>query len=460
MSAPIPTHRVLPTLNADGTRRRVRPRLYTGPRHSARRATAYALMVLFAAVPWIEISGKPLFLLDVPRREFVLAGSTYLPTDGVLLMLLMLAIFVAVFLVTALVGRGFCGFACPQTVYMEFLFRPIERLFEGRREDQMRIDRDGPNARRVAKNAVFFLISFVLANIFLSYFVGAKELLRWMQLSPFQHATPFLVVAVTTLLVFLDFAYFREQMCTVACPYARLQSVLLDKHSLVVGYDARRGEPRAKGKPAPGRGDCIDCNACVAACPTGIDIRDGLQLECIACAQCADACDAIMDKIKKPRGLIRYGSETTFEQRSPPRLFRPRVLAYATLLVLLLGALVALGSSREAAEITVLRGVGAPFSTRGELITGEVRVKIRNRTNAPQRYYLAVEGKSELQLVAPENPLEVAPSAQRTTTLFVSATASSFTQGTQAIEVVISDENGHQTRRPYRLLGPSERSTP
>lgn len=460
MSAPIPSHRVLPTLNVDGTRRRVRPRLYEGPRLRVRQLVAYGLMALFAVVPWIEIGDKPLLLLDLARREFVFGGRTFLPTDGVLLMLLLLAIFVAVFLVTALAGRGFCGYACPQTVYMEFLFRPIERLFEGRREDQLRIDREGANARRVTKNVVFFLISFVLANIFLSYFVGARELVRWAQLSPLEHFTPFLVVAVTTLLVFFDFAYFREQMCTVACPYARLQSVLLDKHSLIVGYDGRRGEPRAKGKPGPGRGDCIDCGACVAACPTGIDIRDGLQLECIACAQCADACDGIMAKVKKPLGLIRYGSQAELDAQSPRRVVRPRVLAYGALLLLLLAALTVLATGTKPAEITVLRGLGAPFSTRGELVTGEIRVKIQNRTDQPERYRLSVEGASPLQLIAPENPLEVAPSAQRTTTLFVVARASTFRSGVQNVEVIVRDQAGREARTPYRLLGPSTRSTP
>jgi cytochrome c oxidase accessory protein FixG len=460
MSAPIPSYRVLPTLNADGTRRRVRPRLYEGPRHTARKFVAYGLMALFAAVPWIEIGDKPLLLLDLPRREFVFGGRTFLPTDGVLLMLLLLAIFVAVFLVTALAGRGFCGYACPQTVYMEFLFRPIERLFEGRREEQLRLDREGPNARRIAKNAIFLLISFILGNIFLSYFVGARELVRWTQLSPFEHLTPFLVVAVTTLLVFFDFAYFREQMCTVACPYARLQSVLLDRHSLIVGYDRPRGEPRAKGKPAPGRGDCIDCGACVAACPTGIDIRDGLQLECIACAQCADACDGIMQKIKKPLGLIRYGSQEELEKKAEKRVLRPRVVAYATLLVLLLSALVALAATRKPAEITVLRGLGAPFSTRGELVTGEVRVKIHNRTERAERYRLAVEGQPALQVIAPENPLEVASADQRTTTIFVVAEAASFRSGTRNVDVIVTDSTGRETRVPYRLLGPSTRNSP
>jgi cytochrome c oxidase accessory protein FixG len=280
-----------------------------------------------------------------------------------------------------------------------------------------------------------------------------------MQLSPFEHWSPFLVVGTTTLLVFLDFAYFREQLCTVACPYARLQSVLLDKNSLIVGYDRPRGEPRAKGKPAPGRGDCIDCGACVAACPTGIDIRDGLQLECIACAQCADACDTIMGKIDKPLGLIRYGSQSALEAKTATKLWRPRVIVYPVLLTALLAALIALGSSREGAEITVLRGLGAPFVQSGERVTSELRIKVRNRKGAAERYLIQVEGPARLELVAPESPLPVAAGAQRTTTVFVIADASSFPNGVQNITVVVSDGSGLRVRTPYRLLGP-ERKAP
>ncbi|HEX2671061.1 MAG TPA: cytochrome c oxidase accessory protein CcoG, partial [Polyangiaceae bacterium] len=296
----IAPERVLPTLNADGTRNRIRPRLYPGPLHRKRRWVAWALVVLFVALPWLEIGGKPAIFLDVVRREFSLFGRTFLATDGVLLMLLMLTIFATVFWTTALVGRAWCGWGCPQTVYMEFLFRPIERLFEGKRESQIELDKQGVSMRRFLKNGVFLLLSFVLANVFLSYFVGTHALRAWVTESPSKHLAGFLVVAVTTGLVFFDFAYFREQMCTVICPYARLQSVLLDRSSLIVGYDGRRGEPRSKGKQKLGNGDCIDCQACVVACPTGIDIRQGLQLECIACAQCIDACDSIMTRIHKP----------------------------------------------------------------------------------------------------------------------------------------------------------------
>jgi len=421
---------------------------------------AWGLMALFAVAPWIRVGSKPLVLLDLPHREFTLVGRTFLPTDAMLLMLLLLSIFVAIIWITALVGRAWCGWACPQTVYMEFLFRPIERWFEGRREDQLRLDRGGLSLRRVLKNVVFLGVSFVLANVFLSYFVGPPTLLGWMRLSPFEHATPFLVVAVTTALVFFDFAFFREQMCTTACPYARIQSVLLDKQSLIVGYDRQRGEPRGKGKPQPGRGDCIDCNACVIACPTGIDIRDGLQLECIACAQCADACDGIMSKIKKPAGLIRYGSQATLETRVPTRVLRPRVVVYPLLLVVLLSALFAFGSEPKLAEVTVLRGIGAPFTVRDDVVTGELRIKVQNRSERAERYRVELVSAPGIRLIAPENPLEVRAGAQRTTTVFAVAPQREFSNGRREIQLRVSAGQGFNVEVPYRLLGPAAKGSP
>jgi cytochrome c oxidase accessory protein FixG len=269
-----------------------------------------------------------------------------------------------------------------------------------------------------------------------------------------------LIVMATTGLVFFDFAYFREQMCTVICPYARLQSVLLDRSSLVVGYDRTRGEPRAKGKPRPGVGDCIDCNACVVACPTGIDIRDGLQLECIACAQCADACDVIMQKVHKPVGLIRYGSQTTLETREPTRIWRPRVFVYVALFTALVGALIGFASLERQAEVTVLRGIDAPYTLAGEDVTGAIRVKIRNRSEATRRYRLEVLASPAVRLVAPENPLEIAAGAQRTTTIFTITQRSSFATGTRNIKVRVSDGAGFSEDVPYRLVGPGKGSLP
>jgi cytochrome c oxidase accessory protein FixG len=459
MPIPVAPERVLPTLNADGTRNRIRPRLYQGRLYRARRIVAYALMALFVGLPFVRVHGKPAMLLDVVNRQFILFGHTYLPTDGVLLMLLMLSIFVGVVLTTAFVGRAWCGWACPQTVYMEFLFRPLERLFEGPREAQLRIDRSGGDGRRLAKNFAYLGLSFLLANVFLSYFVGTSTLGHWILQAPGQHWGGFSVVLVTTGLVYFDFAYFREQMCTVICPYARLQSVLLDPKSLLIGYDAKRGEPRSKGKAkVAGHGDCIDCQACVVSCPTGIDIRQGLQLECIACGQCADACDSIMDRIKKPQGLIRYSSQAGLQDGHATRLLRPRVAIYALALAGLVAALLLLGGNQPQAEVTILRGLGAPFTVSGDEVVNQLRLKVRNRGEADGTFQVELVGMPEAKIVAPELPLVIPASEQAVASFFVVAPRSAL-QGSRRVQLRVSSGKGAQVVS-YTLLGPERDAAP
>ncbi|RYZ02428.1 MAG: cytochrome c oxidase accessory protein CcoG [Myxococcales bacterium] len=453
MSVPVAPQRVLPTLNADGTRNRIRPRLYPGRLHRRRRAVALALMALFLSLPFLRANGHPAMLLDVVNRKFFLFGYTFLATDGALLMLVLLSVFVAIALVTALLGRAWCGWACPQTVYMEFLFRPLERWLEGPREAQLRLDRSGANARRVAKNVIYLGLSFLLANVFLAYFVGTDVLSRWVLEAPTKHGGGFGIVLVTTGLVFFDFAYFREQMCTVACPYARLQAVLLDPKSLLIAYDEPRGEPRSKGKAkTPGHGDCIDCRACVVSCPTGIDIREGLQLECIACGQCADACDSIMDRIKKPRGLVRYSSQQTLATGRATRLLRPRVIVYALVLVGLLSALVFVGKRRPEAEVTVLRGVGAPFSVTGQQVVNQLRLKVTNRSEESRRFSVRLIDFPDARVIAPELPLLVAPTEQGAASFFVAVPADAI-RGARHVRLRVGDEHEFQTVE-YTLMGP------
>ncbi len=438
-------------MNADGSRRWVRPKRAPGRFLTLRAIVGWGLIVLFVMLPFIHWNGRPVVLLDVPTRQFHLFGRTFLSTDGVLLMLLLLTIFVGVFWLTALLGRVWCGWACPQTVYMELLFRPIEQWIEGGRRGQLDLDKRGGGARRVLKHAVFVLLSALVANIFLAYFVGVARLGLWVMDGPIAHPTGFLVMLVTAGLVFFDFGYFREQMCTVACPYARFQSVLLDQDSLIVGYDAKRGEPR--GKKGKVEGDCVDCNACVVTCPTGIDIRHGLQMECVACAQCIDACDKVMDKIGRPRGLIRYASQRSLEGGERQGL-RPRTVAYPLLLTLLVGALVFAGGSAGEAEVTVLRGLSAPYVADQAGVRNQIRVKIQNRGHEARRYRIELLGLSEATLIAPENPLAIDGGARRETTVFVVSPPSSFSHGVREVEFRVSDGEGFQTTVPYKLLGP------
>ena len=302
---------VLSTLERDGRRRWMHPKLSTGTWWHRRRIIAYFLMIVFVAIPHLRIYGKPLILLDIAAREFTVLGKTFLPTDTVVLAMLMLSIFLSIVLVTAITGRAWCGWACPQTVYMEFLFRPIDRLFGGVSGKGGLPKKDRSAVGQVARIAVYVVLCMFLAHTFLAYFVGTERLAVWVRSSPIEHPTAFLVMGATTIAMLYDFLFFREQLCVIACPYGRFQSVMLDEQSMIVAYDPVRGEPRKKGKHEAGEpvGDCVDCNRCVVVCPTGIDIRNGLQMECINCTQCIDACNSVMKKIGRPADLIRFSSQ-------------------------------------------------------------------------------------------------------------------------------------------------------
>ncbi|MGC4067994.1 MAG: cytochrome c oxidase accessory protein CcoG [Polyangiaceae bacterium] len=455
LSQPKTQLRVLPTLNADGTRIRIRPKVYPGRFGSARAWVGWALIIIFVSMPILRIGGHPAMFLDVAERKFHLFGRTFLATDGVLLMLFLLSTFVAIFWLTTLLGRAWCGWGCPQTVYMELLFRPIERWFEGDRSEQAKLDRRAFSLRRFGKNLVYALLAIVLANVFLSYFVGVERLKSWIVASPFERPAPFLVMATTALLVFLDFAWFREQMCTVACPYARLQAVLLDQRSLIIGYDAKRGEPRGKGKLRTGQGDCVDCSACVIACPTGIDIREGLQLECIACAKCVDACDSVMDKLGQSRGLVRYASQEALRDASAKvKLLRPRVVLYPLLILVFLVLMFTIANKRTVADVTVLRGIGLPYVVVDGKVQNQLRIKVENRRPSASDFRIELVGADDATLIAPENPLRVGPDRREQTSVFVLSDPHRFTRKERPIVIRVSDGLGYVRDTPYKLLGP------
>lgn len=462
-----PPGRVLSTLNEDGSRRWLKPRPMPGRFLSARRIVAYLLILIFTAIPYISLNGRPLVLLDLPTRHFTIFGMTFLPTDTLLLAFFVVGIFVSVFLLTALLGRIWCGWACPQTVYLEFVFRPIERFFEGvpgRRKRRWQ----GTPVGTVAKYALYLVVSLYLAHTFLAYFVGVERLAQWVTQSPFDHPAPFVVMLVVTALMLFDFSFFREQTCIVACPYGRMQSVMLDRNSLIVTYDQKRGEPRGSIKRARtsggadvslpvvvASGDCIDCGMCTVCCPTGIDIREGLQMECVGCAQCIDACDAVMTKINRPKGLIRYSSQAAISGESR-RLLRPRVVLYPLVLLgLLVGFLITL-SFTGGFDLTVLRGLGSPFTERPDGTIGNtVKIKIVNRRDTEATYAIVAEGVEGLVISAEENPVTLAAGEVRTVPITLAAPRAAFDDGTKEIVVTVTDDTGQIRTRPFQLVGPA-----
>lgn len=465
---PVRTGRVLPTLNEDGTRRWIRPKPSHGAWWHKRRIVAYALMIVFFAVPHLRLGGKPLFLMDLPHRQFTLFTFTFLPTDTLLFMLVMASGVLGIFLVTALFGRAWCGWACPQTVYLEFLFRPIGRWFDGGYTGSRNLDKAHVwfAPRRIAKYFVFLFLSLFVAHTILAYFVGTDHLYDWFKHSPAQHPTSFLLVVVMTGLVWFNFTYFREQTCLIVCPYGRLQAALLDQQSLIVAYDSARGEPRALGikDRASDAGDCVSCNACVQTCPTGIDIRNGLQMECVHCTQCVDACDDVMTRVGKPTGLIRYTTQATLAGRQRHWL-RLRTILYPTLLLILGGSLVVALALKESADVTLLRSIGAPFTEEGDgRIANQLRIKISNRGGRPQHYALSIvdagkDSAAVLTVVAPEFPLAIDAESTRESSVFVLLPRTAFAHGERLVSLHITDGRKFNTTLPFRLLGPDTSET-
>ena len=462
---------VLSTLHADGSRRWLYPTPSTGRFWRRRLLVGWGLIAFFVALPIVKIGGRPAVLLDVAAREFTFFGFTFYPTDTFFLMLLGIALLVSVALLTALLGRVWCGWGCPQTVYLEFLYRPVERFIEGPEHVRARRDAGGWTLdkawRKAAKWGVYVVVSAFLAHTFTAYVVGWERLIGWMTGPPTEHWPYFVMATLTTGLVLFDFGIFREQMCTITCPYARFQSVLLDPDSLIVSYDPARGEPRAKrGKKAiaaeqageaPPLGDCIDCAACVRTCPTGIDIRDGLQMECIACTQCIDACDAIMDRLDLRRGLIRYTSERALEG-APTRIVRGRTVAYGLLLLAVGTVFTVALATRQPYDVDLGRAVGDPFVELADgTVANRFRLRVRNQT--------ATDGSVRLDLLAPEGgtlrvgavqPIPVASRAMARVEGFLVVPEAAFAGAAQTPAVVrLTFADGSTRDVPFTLLGPS-----
>jgi cytochrome c oxidase accessory protein FixG len=345
-------------------------RIIKGKLYKYRTWLSYALLVLLFTGPIIKINGEQLVLLNILERKFVFFGVIFYPQDFHLFVFASLTLLIFILLFTLVFGRVWCGWACPQTIFMEMFFRKIEIFIEGNASKQKELRREGREneilLRKGLKHLIFVILSFLIANTFLAYIIGSEEVLKIAREPISLHIVGFIAIFLFTAIFYIVFAYVREVVCTVICPYGRLQGVLLDNKSLVVAYDYLRGEPRGKKKRDQIdelKGDCIDCDLCVQVCPTKIDIRNGTQLECINCTACIDACNTVMNKLGLPENLIGFKSETSIKTRERFH-FGKRIYSYAGILTVLAGALIFLLADRSDIEATVLRAAGTLYQER------------------------------------------------------------------------------------------------
>ncbi|MDP2452767.1 MULTISPECIES: cytochrome c oxidase accessory protein CcoG [unclassified Kaistella] len=380
------------TMEQSGKRRWVFPKKPSGKYTNYRTLVSIILLALFFAIPFIKINGNPFLLINILDRQFFILGQPFFPQDFFILALGAITSIVFIILFTVVFGRIFCGWICPQTIFLEMIFRKVDYLIEGDRNKQMKLDRQEWNAEKIWKRSlkyfVFLVISLIITHWMFMYIVGYKEVFNIMQQGPFANFSNFMVMIIFTAAFYFTFAWFREQVCTLVCPYGRLQGVLIDKQTINVYYDFKRGENRSKwrkgeDRTAEGKGDCIDCNQCVVVCPTGIDIRDGQQLECVNCTACIDACDEVMVKVGLPKGLIRYATEDEIEKEIPFK-FTNRMKAYSAVLLLMIGFLGFLLSNRGAMEAKFIKPAGSTFFVRDGNITNIYNYTFINKSTKDQ----------------------------------------------------------------------------
>lgn len=393
----------LGTARKDGSRLWLHPKKPAGFWHTQRSRVSWLLLAVMFAGPFIKINGNPLLLFNIVERRFSILGQLFWPADSIIFAVAMLLFITSIIVFTSAFGRLWCGWTCPQTLLMEMVFRKLEYWIEGDAPAQRALAAAPWNARKIRvkllKHGLFFGLSFLISNTLLSYIIGIEQLMEIVTDNPANHVVGLTFMMLFTLLFYLIFARFREQACTFICPYGRFQSTVLDENTMVVAYDHKRGEKRGplhrgqspEGRAAQGLGDCVNCHQCVAVCPTGIDIRNGTQMECVNCAACIDACDTIMDKVGKPRGLIRYGSMNSIERGEPFR-FTKRMGLYSFILCALAGLLAFLVFTRSDVEAIFLRAPGALYQQSADgKISNLYTVKILNKTSRDIPVELRVE---------------------------------------------------------------------
>ncbi|MGB0744629.1 MAG: cytochrome c oxidase accessory protein CcoG [Opitutales bacterium] len=446
------------TINTDGSRNFLHPADVSGRFTIGRRLFALLLISIYLLLPWIPIDGHPAVFLDVLNRRFHLFGLTFAAQDLWMTFFLITGLGFSLFFVTSLFGRIWCGWACPHSVFLEQIYRPIERLIEGDATARKKLDAQAWNGEKIAKRGlkglIFLGISGLIAHMFLAYFISIPQLYQWMTNSPAEHWGAFVFMAVATAIIFLNFAWFREQLCIVICPYGRLQSALIDDDSMIIGYDVERGEPRGPAKKE-GFGDCIDCYRCVQVCPTGIDIRQGLQIECIGCANCIDACDSIMSKLGRPKGLVRYDSQSGLRGQKG-RFIRPRIFIYAALM--LLGASVFTLSAMQlrSANMNIVRMSGAPYFITDTTVRNQYMVRIINKTNETKTYQIVADSPFEdYNMEGNADGITVPPLGEEVRPVIISVDRSVYQGGFPWKLNLVSPEGSTVMTKEAEFLGPN-----
>ncbi len=401
------------TVDKKGKRIWVFPQKPEGRLYNLRKVFTVIYLCIFFGLPFVKVNGHPVFLINVLERKFILFGQIFWPQDFFIFAIGMIVFIVFVALFTVVFGRVFCGWACPQTVFMEMIFRKVEYWIEGNANEQRLLDKSPWNTdktiKRVSKWIAFWAMSFVIANMFLAYIIGISELEKMIQEPLSQNIGTFIALIIFTTIFFFVYLWMREQVCTVICPYGRMQGVLLDRDSIIVAYDYKRGEERGKFHKNEERtiGDCIDCGQCVKVCPTGIDIRNGTQLECVNCTACIDACNRMMDAVNLPQGLIRFASEANIAEKRAWR-YTWRMKAYTVVMALLLGVLVWLLASRTDVGVTILRTPGQLYQEQpNNQMSNLYNYKLLNKTFSDKIIELKPENfTGEIKLVG-ETQLKV-----------------------------------------------------
>ncbi|WP_088323690.1 cytochrome c oxidase accessory protein CcoG [Polaribacter tangerinus] len=436
------------TIDSEGKRSWVFPKKPSGKFYKYRTYVSYLLLSFLLTAPFIKVNGNQFLLFNVLKRKFSIFGFPFWPQDFHLLVISMIVGVVFVILFTVIFGRIFCGWICPQTIFLEMVFRKIEYLIDGDRGKQIRLDKQPWNAEKIKKRllkwTIFFIISFIIANVFLAYLIGGDVVISYITGNPLENINTLISLIIFTSIFYFVFAWFREQVCIIACPYGRLQGVLLDNKTINVAYDYKRGE-REKGRSkfkknedreSLGKGDCIDCKQCVVVCPTGIDIRNGTQLECVNCTACIDECDHIMENIGLPKGLIRYASEDNIAKKKPFK-FSARMKGYSAVLLILIGILIGMLFLRNDVEASILRLPGQLYQHKeNNIISNVYTYKVINKTTEKitDVSYKILSHKGEIKIVANEK-FTIPKQGLAEGTLFIELNAASLKSDKEKLEI-------------------------